>query len=137
MLLSATKTSMYVEENFLFVQVDVGDFLRLKSCVLYTETENLEQPHIHVEVIAHVTQPELKSSEVFFTAPWEPWTPLLLKVHMQCKKCTWYKTLIIYLGCKSYKASDGQPFYHVVFGFVIINWKKTDDHHLFIMQLYK
>lgn len=46
------------------LQVDVGDFLRLKSCVLYTETENLEQPRIHVEVIAHVTQPELKSSEV-------------------------------------------------------------------------
>ncbi|KAG0575402.1 hypothetical protein M758_5G001900 [Ceratodon purpureus] len=46
--------------------VDVGDFLRLKSCVLYTETEYLEQPRIHVEVIAHVTQPELKSSEVSF-----------------------------------------------------------------------
>ena len=45
-------------------QVDVGDFLRLKACVLYTETENVEQPLIHVEVVAHVTQPELRSSEV-------------------------------------------------------------------------
>lgn len=56
--------------------VDVGDFLRLKSCVLYTETENLEQPRIHVEVIAHVTQPELKSSEVsntfYFTFSLDP-----------------------------------------------------------------
>lgn len=56
--------------------VDVGDFVRLKSCVLYTETENVEQPRIHVEVIAHVTQPELKSSEVsntfYFTFSLDP-----------------------------------------------------------------
>lgn len=56
--------------------VDVGDFLRLKSCVLYTETENLEQPRIHVEVIAHVTQPEQRSSEVsntfYFTFSLDP-----------------------------------------------------------------
>lgn len=44
--------------------VDVGDFLRLKSCVLYTELENPAQPLINVEVIAHVTRPELRSSEV-------------------------------------------------------------------------
>lgn len=50
------------------LQVDVGDFLRFKSCVLYTETENLEQPRIHVEVIAHVTRPEVKSSEVICTS---------------------------------------------------------------------
>lgn len=56
--------------------VDVGDFLRFKSCVLYTETENLEQPRIHVEVIAHVTRPEVKSSEVsntfYFTFSLDP-----------------------------------------------------------------
>lgn len=59
--------TMLINADFNWIvelQVDVGDFLRLKSCVLYTETENLEQPRIHVEVIAHVTQPELKSSEV-------------------------------------------------------------------------
>ncbi|KAF9588731.1 hypothetical protein IFM89_015168 [Coptis chinensis] len=44
--------------------VDVGDFLRFKSCVLYTEVENLEQPLINVEVVAHVTRPELRTSEV-------------------------------------------------------------------------
>lgn len=45
-------------------QVDVGDFLRLKSCVLYTELENPEQPLISIEVVAHVTRPEIRSSEV-------------------------------------------------------------------------
>ncbi|KAI8537251.1 hypothetical protein RHMOL_Rhmol09G0009200 [Rhododendron molle] len=44
--------------------VDVGNFLRLKSCVLYTELENPDQPLINVEVVAHVTQPEFRSSEV-------------------------------------------------------------------------
>ncbi|EXB61150.1 hypothetical protein L484_007416 [Morus notabilis] len=44
--------------------VDVGDFLRLKSCVLYTEVENPDQPLINIEVVAHVTRPELRSSEV-------------------------------------------------------------------------
>ncbi|KAH6765774.1 Thioesterase/thiol ester dehydrase-isomerase superfamily protein [Perilla frutescens var. hirtella] len=44
--------------------VDVGDFLRFKSCVLYTEAENSHRPLIHVEVVAHVTRPELRSSEV-------------------------------------------------------------------------
>ncbi|CAO2818950.1 unnamed protein product [Amaranthus hypochondriacus] len=44
--------------------VDVGDFLRLKSCVLYTEVEDPEHPLINVEVEAHVTRPELRSSEV-------------------------------------------------------------------------
>uniref|UniRef100_A0A2P2IV29 Acyl-CoA thioesterase n=1 Tax=Rhizophora mucronata TaxID=61149 RepID=A0A2P2IV29_RHIMU len=44
--------------------VDVGDFLRFKSCVLYTEYEHSEQPLINVEVVAHVTRPELRSSEV-------------------------------------------------------------------------
>ncbi|KAL1541007.1 Acyl-coenzyme A thioesterase 2, chloroplastic [Salvia divinorum] len=44
--------------------VDVGDFLRFKSCVLYTEAENSDRPLIHVEVVAHVTRPELRSSEV-------------------------------------------------------------------------
>ncbi|KAL9243086.1 hypothetical protein vseg_017016 [Gypsophila vaccaria] len=44
--------------------VDVGDFLRFKSCVLYTELENPEHPLINVEVVAHVTRPEIRSSEV-------------------------------------------------------------------------
>lgn len=44
--------------------VDVGNFLRLKSCVLYTELENPARPLINVEVVAHVTSPELRASEV-------------------------------------------------------------------------
>ncbi|ESW25709.1 hypothetical protein PHAVU_003G058900 [Phaseolus vulgaris] len=44
--------------------VDVGNFLRLKSCVLYTELDNLAEPLVNVEVIAHVTKPEDRSSEV-------------------------------------------------------------------------
>ncbi|XP_011010335.1 PREDICTED: acyl-coenzyme A thioesterase 9, mitochondrial [Populus euphratica] len=44
--------------------VDVGDFLRIKSCVLFTEHENSEKPLINIEVVAHVTRPELRSSEV-------------------------------------------------------------------------
>ena len=46
------------------MQVDVGDFLRLKSCVLYTELEDSDRPVINIEVIAHVTRPEIRSSEV-------------------------------------------------------------------------
>lgn len=42
----------------------MGDFLRLKSCVLYTELHDPDQPLINVEVVAHVTRPELRSSEV-------------------------------------------------------------------------
>lgn len=42
----------------------MGDFLRLKSCVLYTQLENPAQPLINVEVVAHVTRPELRTSEV-------------------------------------------------------------------------
>ncbi|KAM7271298.1 hypothetical protein ACFE04_030512 [Oxalis oulophora] len=44
--------------------VDVGDFLRLKSCVLYTERENPDHPSINIEVVAHVIRPEFRSSEV-------------------------------------------------------------------------
>ncbi|KAL5583544.1 hypothetical protein UlMin_015986 [Ulmus minor] len=44
--------------------VDVGNFLRLKSCILYTELENPTAPLINAEVVAHVTKPELRSSEV-------------------------------------------------------------------------
>lgn len=44
--------------------VDVGNFLHLKSCVLYTELENPDRPLINIEVVAHVTRPELRSSEV-------------------------------------------------------------------------
>ncbi|KAL9259599.1 Acyl-coenzyme A thioesterase 2, chloroplastic-like protein [Drosera capensis] len=43
--------------------VDVGDFLRFKSCVLYTELDG-DHPLINVEVVAHVTRPEIRSSEV-------------------------------------------------------------------------
>ncbi|CAM8986751.1 unnamed protein product [Rhodiola kirilowii] len=44
--------------------VDVGDFLRFKSCVLYTEREGSDSPLINIEVEAHVMRPELRSSEV-------------------------------------------------------------------------
>ncbi|KAJ8615918.1 hypothetical protein MRB53_035290 [Persea americana] len=44
--------------------VDVGDFLRFKSCVLFTQLENPAQPLINIEVVAHVTRPELRTSEV-------------------------------------------------------------------------
>lgn len=44
--------------------VDVGDFLRFKSCVLYTDLQDTDQPLINIEVVAHVTRPELRSSEV-------------------------------------------------------------------------
>ncbi|XP_038899833.1 LOW QUALITY PROTEIN: acyl-coenzyme A thioesterase 9, mitochondrial-like [Benincasa hispida] len=44
--------------------VDVGDFLRFTSCVLYTEVDNPDQPLINIEVVAHVTRPEIRSSEV-------------------------------------------------------------------------
>ena len=48
----------------ILTQVDVGDFLRFKSCVLYTQLDNPEQPLVNVEVVAHVTRPELRKSEV-------------------------------------------------------------------------
>lgn len=44
--------------------VDVGDFLRFNSCVLYTQLDNPEQPLVNIEVVAHVTRPELRTSEV-------------------------------------------------------------------------
>ncbi|GER44235.1 acyl-CoA thioesterase [Striga asiatica] len=44
--------------------VDVGNFLRFNSCVLFTELENPAQPMINVEVVAHVMRPEQRSSEV-------------------------------------------------------------------------
>ncbi|QCD83076.1 acyl-CoA thioester hydrolase [Vigna unguiculata] len=47
-----------------FKPVDVGNFLRLKSCVLYTEHDNSDEPLVNVEVVAHVTKPEHRSSEV-------------------------------------------------------------------------
>lgn len=52
-------------ENILnTMQVDVGNFLRLKSCVLYTELDNPDEPLINLEVVAHVMRPEQRSSEV-------------------------------------------------------------------------
>eukprot|EP01018_Ginkgo_biloba_P028620 Gb_20781 [translate_table: standard] len=44
--------------------VEVGDFLRFKSCVLHTQFDDPKPPVIHIEVVAHVTRPELKISEV-------------------------------------------------------------------------
>ena len=44
--------------------MDVGDFVRFKSCVLYTNLDNPDQPLINVEVVAHVARPELRSAEV-------------------------------------------------------------------------
>ncbi|XP_010672467.2 acyl-coenzyme A thioesterase 2, chloroplastic isoform X1 [Beta vulgaris subsp. vulgaris] len=44
--------------------VDVGNFLRMKSSVLYTELQNPDRPLINVEVVAHVTRPELRTSEI-------------------------------------------------------------------------
>lgn len=51
-------------QYFSLMQVDVGNFLRFKSCILYTELEDPAKPMINVEVVAHVTRPELRSSEV-------------------------------------------------------------------------
>lgn len=42
----------------------MGDFLRFKSCVLYTQLDKLDCPLINIEVVAHVTSPEIRSSEV-------------------------------------------------------------------------
>ncbi|XP_027351386.1 acyl-coenzyme A thioesterase 9, mitochondrial-like [Abrus precatorius] len=65
--------------------VDVGDFLRLKSCVLYTELHDPDQPIINVEVVAHVTRPELCSSEVsntfYFTFTVRPEAKAMKKGH--------------------------------------------------------
>lgn len=44
--------------------VDVGNFLRFKSTILYTETADPMKPLINIEVVAHVTRPEERSSEV-------------------------------------------------------------------------
>lgn len=44
--------------------VDVGNLLRFKACVLYTEVDRVDRPLIHVEVVANVTQPEARTSEV-------------------------------------------------------------------------
>lgn len=46
--------------------MDVGNFLRFKSRILYTEATNSAESLINIEVIAHVTSPELRSSEVSF-----------------------------------------------------------------------
>ncbi|KAJ7980625.1 Acyl-coenzyme A thioesterase 9 mitochondrial [Quillaja saponaria] len=68
---STTYAFAGVAPNFLevdhvdfFKPVDVGNFLRLKSSVLYTELDNPAETVINVEVVAHVTLPELRSSEV-------------------------------------------------------------------------
>ncbi|RVW74741.1 hypothetical protein CK203_047896 [Vitis vinifera] len=65
-ILASSAAPLFVEADHVdFLKpVDVGNFLRLKSCVLYTELENPTRPLINVEVVAHVTRPELRSSEV-------------------------------------------------------------------------
>ena len=55
-----------IETFILLVHVDVGNFLRFKSCVLYSELEYPAEPLINVEVVAHVTRPEFRCSEVSF-----------------------------------------------------------------------
>lgn len=47
--------------------MDVGNLLRFKACVLYTEVDRVDRPLIHVEVVANVTQPEARTSEVCCT----------------------------------------------------------------------
>ncbi|KAH6801164.1 Thioesterase/thiol ester dehydrase-isomerase superfamily protein [Perilla frutescens var. hirtella] len=63
-LLRIMPSFLEVDHVDFLIPVDVGDFLRFKSCVLYTESESSDHPLIHVEVVAHVTRPELRSSEV-------------------------------------------------------------------------
>ena len=46
------------------MHVDVGNFLGFNSCVLYSELEYPAKPLINVEVVAHVTRPEFRCSEV-------------------------------------------------------------------------
>lgn len=57
--------------------VDIGDLLRFKANILYTEQQG-PQPRMHVEVVAYVTQPELRKSEVsntfYFTFTVDPET---------------------------------------------------------------
>ncbi|KAL5562263.1 hypothetical protein UlMin_032010 [Ulmus minor] len=49
-------------------RVEVGDFVRFRSCVLYTKLENPDQPLINVEVIAYITRPEQRFvSNTFYT----------------------------------------------------------------------
>ncbi|KAK8663606.1 hypothetical protein V6N13_083415 [Hibiscus sabdariffa] len=60
----ASPCFLEVDHVDFFKPVDVGNFLRFKSCVLYTELENPMKPLINVEVVAHVTRPELRCSKV-------------------------------------------------------------------------
>jgi acyl-coenzyme A thioesterase 9 len=53
------------------LQVDVGNLLRFKACVLYTEVERADRPLIHIEVVAYVTQPEV-SNTFHFTFSLDP-----------------------------------------------------------------
>ncbi|CAH2059995.1 unnamed protein product [Thlaspi arvense] len=45
---------------YTFAGVEVGNFLRFKSRVLYTEANRSAKPLINIEVVAHVTSPELR-----------------------------------------------------------------------------
>lgn len=69
----------------------MGDFLRMKSCILYTQLENPKEPLINVEVIAHVTRPELRSSEViticFLVGPLFFFTDLLFIIFVNDNRC--------------------------------------------------
>ncbi|CAB4291083.1 unnamed protein product [Prunus armeniaca] len=69
--------------------VDVGDFLRFKTCVLYKKPEDPEQPLIHVEVVAHVTSPEKRSAEVsntfYFSFTVRPEAKVTMKKDLKIK----------------------------------------------------
>eukprot|EP00850_Spirogloea_muscicola_P003220 SM000013S26389 [mRNA] locus=s13:91393:93605:- [translate_table: standard] len=56
--------------------VDIGDMLRFKSEVLYTENEDRLRPLVHLEVVATVMRPEQRTSQVsntfYFTFTVEP-----------------------------------------------------------------
>ena len=83
-LINSKLISMFqVEELYwLGLQVDVGDFIHFKSCVLFTQLDDPKWPLINVEVVAHVTRPELRSCEVSSGWWWEmscvPWEKVVV-----------------------------------------------------------
>lgn len=78
----------------LLVQVDVGDFLRFKSCVLYTQLENPSQPLINIEVEAHVTRPELRTSEV---SSWNEEAVISLQLYLITLNSLWHNQVFFFL----------------------------------------
>jgi acyl-coenzyme A thioesterase 9 len=51
-----------VDEIIFHRPVDIGNLLRFKSCVLYSDSTN--NPTVYVEVLCHVTKPEHRMSEL-------------------------------------------------------------------------